>query len=1140
MNRLVSMMPTIEILISSPLSGSEAAALCDFARLLTAPALILANFEISCNRAAHEIDFVVVTEKRAELIELKNITAPIRGGVNGPWRIETSPGLFVPYSGKNPWEQARDAKLALSDAMHEYAKARPAVPRPVRPRYYEQFDASVTIYPELMPRSQDCKGNYKAWVRSFPDTIQYLNLRSFPVQSSWGIPHWRDFAINYLSLVPASLSAAIDPAVFQAHRFVEEYAARMRATKIAPLLVAQDEELLGDNVVNKLKPPDNVLLIGRSGLGKSFHLEHYRRTSFESDEIPILLYARHYDRDLNQAIYRSIGPYTTKSPADLLEMANQLGKRPVLIVDAWNECPDSRREDLANALSAFQLRYNARVVAGSQTIPPQELFATFTKIQLGALREEHKRAIFAFHAGQQNQSIPPHWYELFSSAFDLTIAGRCQANGRVAGSRRELYESYIRSTVPTVSARAVLRTLAWHMGENFKPALSLTEYERVVAQFIEELGLNLSIADELLKSPILTTDADVIAFEHDLLRDYFRAEHLLAAVAPEQLPAKLNQPKYSELVEFVIPFLADKSVVQTCLLSSSRELLNEAFRGRLGSIAQQFVRAECQRLLVECRNTLPNINVEPYIVKHDDGRQSVASAYLEGSWCASDWGQKLCCVIATNLADDSIFDALLELLDLGEWALKVASERAGQSFDVKARAVLRELVDKEVDCYGDRREQVFFYLFHRICDNVELGQRHSDFLRLREALLKKVHEGAAGILPLLILMKGLRYDDSIDCADILAIARQAWDTRIANLPLHALDFIHSNAAAIQKLGPEAEASVVELLETFDVKDNWALSSIWVETRALFTGFDSGTDAEGAVKEFRQILLSAENGDDPAFQLEKEAEPNRTFEEFVGGWASGVLGRMFEDVFQGVYYEAYESLPTDERRRLLILALRKSEIGFFTDFYLTELGKFGYEGAEDALTRYGSRIDPKSFCPQDFVSCYILAHQAWATLADEPIPYGDDSSEDHRVWGIVGELIFWLNRKKEEPVGRISYLCSELVQFPKAVPGVLWQIEQSQWRMRPSGVLESLFARIGDAIRDVLHESLTFGESLSSVFPHVSSDSAQLFRWTISTLGRIGDHTSVRLLQQWTEDNKHGIEAIRAIEKIEQRHVSSRV
>src|SRR4051794_28643663 len=111
------MEPTIDIFISSPVSGSEAAALRDLERAGRAPALILANFEISSRGASHQIDFVVVTDHRAELIELKNLTAPVRGCLNGPWQIETSAGSFVPYSGPNPWEQARDAKLALSDAM---------------------------------------------------------------------------------------------------------------------------------------------------------------------------------------------------------------------------------------------------------------------------------------------------------------------------------------------------------------------------------------------------------------------------------------------------------------------------------------------------------------------------------------------------------------------------------------------------------------------------------------------------------------------------------------------------------------------------------------------------------------------------------------------------------------------------------------------------------------------------------------------------------------------------------------------------------------------------------------------------------------------------------------------------------------
>src|SRR5580693_9002432 len=107
------MKPTIEILIGAPVSGSEAAALRDLVSTLTAPALVLANFEVTHGRNSRQIDFVVITAGWAELVELKAITAPVRGGVNGPWQIESSPGRFLPYSGPNPWQQARDAKITL-------------------------------------------------------------------------------------------------------------------------------------------------------------------------------------------------------------------------------------------------------------------------------------------------------------------------------------------------------------------------------------------------------------------------------------------------------------------------------------------------------------------------------------------------------------------------------------------------------------------------------------------------------------------------------------------------------------------------------------------------------------------------------------------------------------------------------------------------------------------------------------------------------------------------------------------------------------------------------------------------------------------------------------------------------------------
>src|ERR1700746_2037879 len=147
------MQPTIELLIGAPLKGSEAL----FLRQLYSDlgphgrALILANFEVAQGSSSVQIDFVVVTSKRAELLELKCLTGPVFGTENGPWKIEDPGGNQVTYPGMNPWEQARDAKLALNDAMRLYQRRDPNVPCPRRGRFFE-FDARVCIYPTLHSR----------------------------------------------------------------------------------------------------------------------------------------------------------------------------------------------------------------------------------------------------------------------------------------------------------------------------------------------------------------------------------------------------------------------------------------------------------------------------------------------------------------------------------------------------------------------------------------------------------------------------------------------------------------------------------------------------------------------------------------------------------------------------------------------------------------------------------------------------------------------------------------------------------------------------------------------------------------------------------------------------------------------------
>jgi hypothetical protein len=249
--------------------------------------------------------------------------------------------------------------------------------------------------------------------------------------------------------------------------------------------------------------------------------------------------------------------------------------------------------------------------------------------------------------------------------------------------------------------------------------------------------------------------------------------------------------------------------------------------------------------------------------------------------------------------------------------------------------------------------------------------------------------------------------------------------------------------------------------------------------------------------------------------------------------------MFEYAVQSAYSEAYESLRDEEKKKLLIFSLR-GESGLFVNsyWYLDLLSKLGFDGAEDILARYGGRIDPESHCPQDNVACFVTANEAWAQIADQPLPYLDSSSPDHRVWAVLGDLLYWLNRRDRDSAERVSFLSQELKSYPEALPDALRQLERCNYmRIRPTSALQSLLAAQADAVRDALHGTLQSARHLTSVFRGGPIPLVELVQWTISTLGEIGDGKTVSFLRGWTENAICGRDAIHAIEQIEHRLAS---
>ena len=113
-----------EIYIGSPPQHeSERTVLYSLVRLLEgeqSSAIIFANISL----ASHQIDFIVALDGQALVIESKGYTRPVRGGENGPWQVQVASGDWKDFQRPgNPYVQARDAALAVKDAMRSFAGA---------------------------------------------------------------------------------------------------------------------------------------------------------------------------------------------------------------------------------------------------------------------------------------------------------------------------------------------------------------------------------------------------------------------------------------------------------------------------------------------------------------------------------------------------------------------------------------------------------------------------------------------------------------------------------------------------------------------------------------------------------------------------------------------------------------------------------------------------------------------------------------------------------------------------------------------------------------------------------------------------------------------------------------------------------
>lgn len=1122
------MKPTVRLFIGDPLTGHEARFLRKlYADLVPIGGLILANF----HAGQRQIDFVVVTESLAGIIEVKHLPRPVYGRQNGQWFVEDSPGKRTPYPGPNPWQQTLQQKFALSDEMRTY-ESRVQGGDPTR-RFFTEFDGYVCIDPVIHPRSDLTRGDSRVGVRSYSDVIEIL--RTGARVASWNQANWERFALEHLLLEEATCDQATDPKVRAASNIVRAYLSRVECVvgfKLPPLLTQSADGHGGPALVDTLLARDNHLIVGPSGSSKTFHLHHVAiAAASREEEVPLLIEPRTYrGGDFWSLVRRGVAPMFAGEPRELLDAVRTSGLRTILLVDALNECPDNHLADLLRGVQTFALHYDARVILTAQTHVdlPADLAPSITALQSPV--GSNKRSIFSYHAGIADAPELDYLCEGFNNAYELTLAGRCHTIGSPVTSRSELFERYVQSCLQADYhvTTAMLRAISAEMAGEVLSSWERDEYERFAEQFLRQQNASIGVLDQLKRSGLIRLTDEFFAFEHELLGDFFAATAVHRQHANDHsLANELKKPRNQKLIELILPRLDDEEVASVLSVTADRQVLSRVLVGQCGERAQAVLRKQITSFLKLATEDVANITCRCYIADLEDGRRILGGVSLEGHRDWNSYCLSLCGLVAHHLDDPEISARFLELLDVTEWALRQAATKAGAETGIKVHRVWEELLRTHGGIMRSSTVQLPCAAILEQLRSQLMSYKSAGGSPLWQNLLARAIATPENHFALLSILQDKRHfsDDHIDT--ILDLVRRAWESGIYILRIDSMEFTQWIRGDLSDGAAERVCALLKEFETDHIIENTTL----LESLSRYGALESPVSPEDALKEMRGTIAPGASSEPNIVEAARAFGTSPT--GLLASTAMSCLSRIFEDVFCGAYGEAYYELSREEKVAILALASESPHARYHPDWLLRELLEHGGSEALPVYLRFAEGVDGESCCPQDATAAYVLAVEGCARFMEAPPPYKRVDGIPHRAWAALGEILFWAFRNNEVARSRWSQF-----EGPTrlAAADVVYHLATSYWKIdftdHPTIDLLTLHKA---EIRPILEDCLRERESLSSVFNFGGSRNRSVISHLISTLGTIGNEGTARLLHTILDDMEFGTDALRAIESIRGKH-----
>jgi hypothetical protein len=297
-------------------------------------------------------------------------------------------------------------------------------------------------------------------------------------------------------------------------------------------------------------------------------------------------------------------------------MSAAAGLKPVIIIDAINECPPNLRTDLIKALQELCVHFHAPIIMSSQAeiALPSALTGPTVKIDLSD--SVQKRQLVETYLKMELPKDGDFAFDVIASAQDAKVWAEVFKHSEPGSSRYVLYASFVRrrlgsSPEGTVAYRA-LGKLAAEMREQFVFSIPEATATTTIARAIGGLAHESSVDRTIKNSGLLHAAAGRTAFRHELLQNFFATEDLL--LKADSLNYELVKTFNDELAEFAIGGLAGaRNIEQTLAHIGSPNLLSACLSGQCGALARRTVEDRCRAAIdrLEAKITAATFDCAP-------------------------------------------------------------------------------------------------------------------------------------------------------------------------------------------------------------------------------------------------------------------------------------------------------------------------------------------------------------------------------------------------------------------------------------------------------------------------------------------------------------------------------------------------